>query len=152
MPNLVQNPSFEAGLNGWTFTNVTPADFNPFEGTQVARLGPGVASIFQDIPIIGFFKPSFKLSFAVESPFSFNPGNLTVQVQWLDASGSVIGIGLSKFIASATIGFQVFWLTYDNVTERAPINATTARIIFSKQAGHGHDVIDLDLVELFQVS
>ncbi|MEW6228287.1 MAG: hypothetical protein AB1700_09395 [Bacillota bacterium] len=150
MPNLVQNPSFESGLAGWTATNVTPSDFNPFEGTAAARMGPGVASLFQDIPIVGLFKPSFLFSFAVESPLVFDPGNLTVQVQWLDATGTVIGIGLSLFIPSATPGFQFFWLTYVDVTERAPLNATTARIIFSKMAGGvvGLDVLDVDKVLL----
>lgn len=148
MPNLVQNPSFEAGLAGWVANNVTPSDFNPFEGTAAARMGPGIASVFQDVPIVGLFKPSFLFSFAVESPIVFTPGDLTVQVQWLDANGTVIGVGLSLLIQSATPGFQFFWLTYVAVTERAPLNATTARIIFSKAAGVGTDVLDIDLVTL----
>ncbi|OPX86154.1 MAG: hypothetical protein A4E53_03063 [Pelotomaculum sp. PtaB.Bin104] len=49
--NLLQNLSFETGLTGWTTDNATAADNNPFEGTQVARLGPGVASIFQDVSL-----------------------------------------------------------------------------------------------------
>ncbi|WP_088553695.1 hypothetical protein [Calderihabitans maritimus] len=151
MPNLVQNPGFEAGLAGWTATNVTPADVNPFEGTAAARLGPGIASLFQDIPIDGYKRLSFLLSFAVEAPLSFNPGDLTVQVQWLDATGTVIGIGLSLFIPSATTGTQFFWLTYVDATENAPINAKTARIIFSKAQGSGRDVLDVDKVVLLRV-
>jgi hypothetical protein len=57
--NLVQNPSFEAGLAGWTSGNVIPADVYPFEGTATARMGPGVASLWQDVPIVGLFKASF---------------------------------------------------------------------------------------------
>ncbi|MEW6243591.1 MAG: hypothetical protein AB1497_04865 [Bacillota bacterium] len=151
MSNLIKNPSFEAGLANWVATNVAPADFNAFEGTATARMGPGVASLYQDIPITGFARPSFELSFAVESPFVFNPGNLTAQVHWLDISGNVIGIGASVFIPSATTGFQFFWLTVATATEPAPSNATAARIIFSKSAGTGNNVLDLDLVVLTRV-
>lgn len=49
MSNLIQNPSFEEGLNFWSADNVTVNDNNPFEGTATARLGPGIASITQDI-------------------------------------------------------------------------------------------------------
>ncbi len=82
------------------------------------------------------------------SPIVFTPGNLTAQVQWLDASGTVIGIGLSLLIQSATPGFQLFWLPHIGVTEPAPVNTATARIIFSKAAGLGTDVLDIDLVVL----
>lgn len=76
MPNLVQNPGFEAGLAGWTATNVAVVNGNPFEGTASARMGPGMASIFQDIPIIPLLGSSYLLSFAVQAPLSFEPGEL----------------------------------------------------------------------------
>lgn len=152
MSNLVQNPSFEAGLTDWVANNVSIADFNPFEGTAAARMGPGIASLFQDVDLRGPVV-SLLLSFAIEAPFSFNPGNLTVQVKWLDHEDREIGVGLCLFIPSATVGFQVLWLTYVDVTENAPKNAVKARIIFSKQAGgtEGIDVIDVDKVVLSRV-
>jgi|CZCA01.1.fsa_nt_gi hypothetical protein len=149
--NLVQNPSFEAGLAGWTSGNVIPADVYPFEGTATARMGPGVASLWQDVPIVGLFKASFIFSFAVESPVELDPGNLTVQVQWLNAAGVVIGIGLSLFVPSATSGMQLYWLTYEDVTETAPASATAARILFSKAAGTENDILDIDKVLLARV-
>lgn len=154
MPNLVANPSFEAGLTGWNFSNVTIADANPFEGTAAARMGPGIASLFQDVSLVGCPKlSSFMFSFAVEAPLSFNPGNLTVQIKWLDATGREIGIGLSLFISSATTGNQILWLTYVDVTEVAPPNAVKARVIFSKQAGLADvDVLDIDKVLLARIA
>ena len=63
-----------------------------------------------------------------------------VQVQWLNAAGVVIGIGLSLFVPSATSGMQLYWLTYEDVTETAPASATAARILFSKAAGTENDI------------
>ena len=148
MSNRVQNPSFEAGLDSWEFSNVNVVDTNPFEGTASARMGPGVASIFQDIRIRGCdYKPSFLLSFAIQAPLSPEPGNLTVKVQWLDVNNLDIGIGLSMVIPSNTTGLQLIWLTYVDVTESAPTSAKKARILFSKAEGTGpNDVLDIDRV------
>ena len=105
MSNLIQNPSFEEGLNFWSAHNVTVNDNNPFEGTATARLGPGIASITQDI-LLGIPRASLLLSFAVEAPVSTDPGNLTVTVKWLNKQHLEIGTGLSMLIPSATIGRQ----------------------------------------------
>ncbi len=152
MSNLIQNPSFEEGLNFWSAHNVTVNDNNPFEGTATARLGPGIASITQDI-LLGIPRASLLLSFAVEAPVSTNPGNLTVTVKWLNKQHLEIGTGLSMLIPSATIGRQILWLTEVNVTDLAPENVYKARIIFSKSEGTGvNSFIDLDLVVLTKVA
>ncbi len=153
MSNLIQNPSFEEGLNFWSAHNVTVSDNNPFEGTATARLGPGIASISQDI-LLGIPRSSLLLSFAVEAPLSTDPGNLTAVVKWLDSYDREIGTGLSMLISSATIGRQVLWLTEVDVTDLAPDKVCKARIIFSKSEGTKttNNFIDLDLVVLTKVA
>ncbi len=152
MSNLIQNPSFEEGLSLWSAHNTSVSDNNPFEGTATARLGPGIASITQDV-LLGIPRSSLLLSFAVEAPASTDPGNLTVTVKWLDKLHLEIGTGLSMLIPSATIGRQLLWLTEVNVTDLAPENACKARVIFSKSEGMGcNNFIDLDLVVLTKVA
>lgn len=148
MPNLIQNPSFEMGLLDWRFVNASIADDNPLEGTAVARLGPGVSSLFQDVDTCNLRKPTFLLSFAVEAPDGL-PGNLSVQVQWVDCDCKVLGLGLCLFIPSRTIFDQDGWLTIVAATERAPSNTEAVRITFSKSAGEDCvDFLDIDLVNL----
>jgi hypothetical protein len=152
MSNLIQNPSFEEGLNFWSAHNVTVSDNNPFEGTATARLGPGIASITQDI-LLGIPKASLLLSFAVEAPASSDPGNLTVTVKWLNKQHMEIGTGLSMLVPSATIGRQFLWLSEVNATDLTPDDVYKARVIFSKSEGAGcNSFIDLDLVVLTKVA
>jgi len=152
MSNLIQNPSFEEGLNFWSATNASVNDNNPFEGTATARLGPGIASITQDV-LLGIPRSSLLLSFAVEAPSSTDPGNLTVTVKWLNKQHLEIGTGLCMLIPSATIGRQILWLTEVNVTDLAPENVCKARVIFSKSEGtRVNNLIDLDLVVLTKVA
>jgi hypothetical protein len=152
MSNLIQNPSFEEGLSFWSAHNASVSDNNPFEGTATARLGPGIASITQDV-LLGIPRSSLLLSFTVAAPASTDPGNLTVNVKWLDKHHLEIGTGLSMLIPSATIGRQLLWLTEVNVTDLAPENACKARVIFSKSEGTGcNNFIDLDLVVLTKVA
>lgn len=147
MPNLIQNPSFETGLLNWKFSNVDIAADDPLEGAAVARMGEGVANLFQDIFIGRLRRPSFSLSFGVAAPED-EPGNLSVNVQWLDDCCRLIGNGLALLIPSETIFDQDGWLTLSAVTELAPPNTAFARILFSKMAEcrDGRDVLDIDLV------
>jgi hypothetical protein len=140
MSNLIQNPSFEEGLSFWSAHNASVSDNNPF------------ASITQDV-LLGIPRSSLLLSFTVAAPASTDPGNLTVNVKWLDKHHLEIGTGLSMLIPSATIGRQLLWLTEVNVTDLAPENACKARVIFSKSEGTGcNNFIDLDLVVLTKVA
>ena len=147
--NLVENASFEQALSHWNFTNVTLANDRPFEGTAMAQLGSGTAKLSQDIQI-GTEKQFFLFSFAVQSPLSFDPGNLTAEVHWLDKKNTVIGVGLSLRILSVTTGEQLFWLTVVDVTGAIPRGARKARIIFSKTGGADgpNDVLNIDKVLL----
>ncbi|MCY6370171.1 hypothetical protein [Clostridium ganghwense] len=153
--NFVQNPSFERGLSNWTSNNVTIANNNAFEGTASARLGPGIASLHQDIPINmnSREKSYFLFGFAVQAPVNVNPGNLIVEIEWLNSTGASIGIGLKLFIANNTTGTQISWLTYSDVTEIIPNNAKKARIIFSKSVGEDNpnDVLDIDKIFMAKV-
>ncbi len=132
--NLLQNPSFEIGLFGWETNNVITADNNPFEGTQVARLGPGVASMFQDVSLANTGHDPLFLSFNVfPGPDTTNTGNLVVEVLWLDAKLNTIATGLRLFIPDGMIKINSR-ITFFDITDQPPDGATLARLQFSKAA------------------
>jgi len=149
--NSVQNPSFEADLTSWEYDNVSIASGNTFEGTQVANIGPGVASLFQDVSLDKLFNSPLFLSFNViaASETTFN-GNLVVEVLWLDAGHNVIATGLRLFIPSGRINANAR-ITYTDITDRPPANAVWARLLFSKGSGESSDIIALDQVILTPV-
>ena len=151
MPNLIQNPSFETGLLNWKFVNVVVASDLPYEGAAVARMGAGTSTLFQDVLIKQFRRPSFRLSFGLAAPEG-PPGNITANVQWLDECCRVIGNALCLNIPGITIFEQEGWLPYSVVTDAAPPGASFARVIFSKSAtGAEDDFLDVDLVEMNEV-
>lgn len=148
--NLLQNPSFEAGLTGWETNNVTFADNNPFEGTQVARM-VNVASLFQDVSLALKQGPLF-LSFEAFAGFGETlNGNLIAEILWLDEAHNTIDTGLRIFIPSGRINGQAR-LTFFDITDQPPANATQARLMFSKGAATDPDnAIDIDQVILTPV-
>lgn len=91
--------------------------------------------------------------FAVQAPINVNPGDLIVQIEWLNSTGASIGIGLKLFIANNTTGKQISWLIYSDVTEIIPTNAKKARVIFSKSEGadNPNDVLDIDKIFMAKV-
>jgi hypothetical protein len=148
MSNLIQNPTFEEGLNYWNANNVTLSTGNPFVGTASARLGPGVANISQDV-LLEESESTLQLSFAIASPSVADPGTIIITVTWLDGYRREIGTGLTMMVGSATTAVQPLWVTRVNTTTLAPNNAVAARVNFSKSAGMGdYNCIDLDLVVL----
>ncbi|MDD3653973.1 MAG: hypothetical protein PHO01_07295 [Desulfotomaculaceae bacterium] len=150
--NLLQNPSFEAGLNGWETSNVIVADNDPFEGTQVARMLTGVASMFQDVPLANTGCHPLFLSFNAYagSDQVGNNGNLVAEVLWLDKNMNVIATGLRAFIPNGRIDFDAN-ITYFDITDRPPAGAAWARLQFSKGVGAEGGSIDLDQVILAAV-
>lgn len=130
--NLVQNSSFEAGLAGWEWTNVTLINDNPFEGTQRALLGEGVASLYQDVSLAKLGNYPLLLSFNVHpgSDALYN-GELVAEVIWLDAAGNNIATGLRLFIPDGRID-STSRLTYFDITDIPPTGAAWARLQFSK--------------------
>jgi len=68
-------------------------------------------------------------------------------VLWLDANGAIIGTGLRAFLPSVSI--SNVRSTFFDVTDRPPLNAFAARLMFSKNAS---DIpLLLDLVNLVPV-
>ena len=147
--NLVQNPSFEEGLTGWESNNAATTDNNPFEGTQVASLGPGVASLFQDVALASLSHRPLFLSFNV-FPGGTNTanGNLIAEVLWLDADRNSIATGLRIFIPNQRITFAR--ITYFDITDQPPAAAAWARLQFSKglSGAENNDIIEIDQVLL----
>lgn len=130
--NLIQNPSFESGLSEWVSDNVKATDNNPFEGTQAAMMGPGVASMFQDVSLPFQCKSPLFLSFNVEES-SVSSGNLIVGVLWLNKYRNVIAEGLRLFIPpSIRTPIQT---TFFGITDQPPAGTAGARLLFSKGAG-----------------
>ena len=77
--NLLQNPSFESGLSFWQADNAITSDNSPAEGTQVASFGPGVASIYQDVPLQLWYRKPLFLSFIAYAQ-GVGPGDLVAEV------------------------------------------------------------------------
>ncbi len=130
--NLVQNASFEAGLAGWEWTNVTLTNSNPFEGTQAALLGEGVASLYQDVSLHKLANNPLLLSFNVfPGSDAANNGELIAEAIWLDTAGNPIAAGLRLFIPDGRIDSRSRQ-TYFDITDIPPTGAAWARIQFSK--------------------
>lgn len=149
--NLLENPGFETGLTGWSANNVNIGNGNPFEGTQEAILGSGVASIFQDVPVDTCCSPLF-LSFNVfAASNNDNNGSLVAEVLWLNKDRNIIATGLRLFIPENQID-SVTRKTYFAITDRPPSATVFARLQFSKGAGSLPDPLSLDQVILARVS
>lgn len=151
--NLLQNPSFEAGLDDWVTSNVTAADSTSFEGTQVARMGSDVASLFQDVALTGLANCPLFISFnAFPGTDNNSNGNLVVEVLWLDVNRVTIATGLRKVIPNIGINTSVR-LAYFDITDRPPADAAFARLLFSKGTGTiPNDIIEADQVILAPVN
>ena len=162
MSNLIQNPGFEDGLSSWSFNNANLSSENAFEGCRTARMGPGSANLYQDIKIPSSFYTTtasqlkvcdFLLSYVIQAPLSFEPGDLRITVQYFNEFNTLIGTGFRNFISSDTTGLQLNWLTYiHTLTVQNKLNPNKIRILFSKDAGRGvDDVLDIDNVMLIKI-
>jgi len=145
--NLVQNPSFQAGLAGWVHSeNVSVSDRVPFEGTQVATMDVNPASMYQDVSLAGTDCSPLFLSFNVVS--NIQP-DLTVQVLWLDSNHNYIASGLEMYIkANTTDSANNGRVTFFDITDSPPPGAAFARLIFSKVEGIGDSTVSIDQVIL----
>ncbi|HPF19847.1 MAG TPA: hypothetical protein PLC88_00745 [Syntrophomonas sp.] len=147
--NLVQNPSFEEEYSYWWTNNVYIGNTNVFEGTAVAVMGSGVASLHQELDLLYgavcrrlFF--SFNAMGGAESCYN---GTLTAQIVWLDKEYNQIGIGLRMFVPDGRIT-NTARLTFFALTDQVPAQAVYARISFSKGQGTSSDAILIDQVLL----
>lgn len=149
--NLLENPSFEAGLFAWTASdNVVTGNDLPFEGNQVALMEAGIASLFQDVPLTGTCgKPLF---------FSFNavgenPPNLTVDILWLDSQRNTIGYGLKMIIPRDTVNdLGNTRVTFFAITDVPPLDASFARVLFSKGDVPAEGTLSIDQVILAPIN
>ncbi|OPX85519.1 MAG: hypothetical protein A4E53_03513 [Pelotomaculum sp. PtaB.Bin104] len=150
--NLLQNPSFEAGLFGWETANVSSMSReNVFEGTQVARMGYFEASMFQDVSIANTGHEPLFLSFNViqTADPTRSVGKLVAEVLWLDADRNTIAYGLRLHLPNGRIN-TVSWLTLFDITDQPPAGAVWARLLFSRRTA-GETDIDIDQVILAPV-
>lgn len=133
--NLLENPSFEADLSGWTIDNVVPSGGNAFEGLQTAQMNQPISSMFQDFFLENNCRKPLILSFEVSPNIISVPaaiGPLAVEVLWLNDNREVIGTGLRTFIPNEVLSVEEARLTFVEVTDVPPINAAMARVQFTK--------------------
>lgn len=149
--NLVENPSFENGDEGWTFVNAQVAvSVDAYEGTNVAVIDEDGGVIFQDIPLANAAGHCFLFNSGlkyVRSGTEPGTGHALVKVLWLDDRGREIGIGLNlvTFGIALAEGFDPQWLIYTGITDTAPPGTVAARLQFSKLSGD-NVVLDVDKV------
>lgn len=150
--NLLENPGFALGLEGWTSQNVTLLDTNAYVGSNYAGLAEGGALIHQTVALPPLaHSGSFLFNFALHyAGIDADNGLVTAQVLWLDRNCREIGLGASLNILQEVQAKQQ-WQVYTAFTERAPINAVAARIQFAKSEGAAGTVIGLDSVTFAKV-
>ncbi|WP_143147762.1 hypothetical protein [Desulforamulus hydrothermalis] len=138
--NLLVNPGFESGLNGWHTTGFSLDFTDPLEGLVNTATNVN-GTVYQDVPLTGQpSNASFLLSFAaLTTPFSQGPtAALTAQVLWLDAANNILGTpGLEINIPNNTLKNQFGYLTYLDLTKPAPAGAVKARILFTADVEQG---------------
>ncbi|NLP29563.1 MAG: hypothetical protein GX363_00345 [Clostridiales bacterium] len=153
--NLVQDPSFEGQSFQWISSNVSFTNSTVFEGVVQATLGPGIASLSQELSLQGVgLRPLF-FSFNAVSNLPPDTGSeyagiLIAEVIWLDKDFNNIGSGLRMFIPGDRIN-NIARITFFAQTDPPPANATHAKIVFSKGQGLSEgntDFISIDGVVL----
>ena len=135
--NLVQDFSFESQYGPWVASNVTFTNTDVYEGAIQARLGPGVASLYQIVSLEGVCRSPMLFSFnAVGSPLlgvqqELTLGILIAEVAWLDSNYNQIGLGLRMVIPGGRIN-STAKITFFAQTDRPPEDTAFAKISFSK--------------------
>jgi len=151
--NLVQDPSFEARTFDWITSGVFFTDNSVFEGAIQAALGPGIASIYQEVSLRGVNGCPLLFSFnafADISPESDeNSGILIAEVSWLDENFNFIGLGLRMLVPADRL-YNTSRITFVAQTDVVPKNAAYAKVAFSKGEGlsESGDIIYLDYIIL----
>ncbi|NLY70751.1 MAG: hypothetical protein GX076_03600 [Clostridiales bacterium] len=149
--NLVQDPSFESQSFQWVGSNISYTNFNVYEGLIQLQLGPGVASLFQELSLEGVGEKPLLFSFNAVSTLppdtgSEYPGSLTAEVIWLDKDFNSIGTGLRMFVPADRIN-NISRITFFAQTDRPPANAANAKIVFSKGEGLSESSSDIILID-----
>lgn len=137
--NLVHDPSFESQYSYWGANNVIFTDTDVYEGAIQARLGPGVASLYQTISLAGVCRCPLLFSFNAVANILIGvqqvnlTGILIAEITWLDEQYNPIGTGLRMVIPGDRIN-QTAKITFFAQTDRPPEEAAYARLVFSKGA------------------
>ncbi|HPU02071.1 MAG TPA: hypothetical protein PK568_09305 [Bacillota bacterium] len=147
--NLLQNPSFEEGLDQWNAVNTASVPTgDAYEGNAVARIDAGGGLLYQEVELPSAAGRCFVLNFGYRSS-SIGvdlSGNTLAEVQWLDSAGRELGTGLSLVVPSTSLRAQ--WLVYTGITEPAPPNAVAARVKFTRSQGSPEVIVEIDKVVL----
>ena len=151
-PNLLANPGFALQLDNWLTEGVTIDGVSTYIGAYSASLSAGGAYAYQVVSLprmafLGYFLFNFALRFSGSDAIN---GQVLAQVHWLDQNGREIGLGASLNIAQS-VQDQAQWQVYTAFTERPPLNATFARIQFTRSQGGETAIIHLDSVTFAKV-
>lgn len=158
--NLLENPSFESGLDGWSSSNVTVVGkeagvSRPFEGVSIASMNRGISSLSQDVLLEASCNSPLLVSFQIFRGAPGGPiGDLIVEVLWLDCLGNIIGTGLRSFIPSERTSNQENRLTFVEITDAPPDNTAAARLTITKGAlpNDTNNILDIDQIILSPIS
>lgn len=159
--NLLENPSFELNLTGWEGDNVSIVGrqelTKPFEGTSVARMGQGIASLSQDVSLEGTCNSPLLVSFEIfrVTVQQSSASDLIIEVLWLDNMGNIIGTGLRTLIPSERTSNDQNRLTFVEITDSPPDNAVMARLQFTKGSlplFNVGNILDIDQIILTPIS
>ncbi|MGI5839781.1 MAG: hypothetical protein ACOX8W_08970 [bacterium] len=127
--NLLRNPGFEEGLQGWNAVETEVSFRNSFEGAATAGMSDPFNMLWQDVPLAGIPAGSaFLFGFAAQSSF---PGNFQVQVQWRGAAGNSIGQPGFVMVIGGALVEHVDYYSYLALTGPSPVGAATARVLFT---------------------
>lgn len=148
--NLVEDPSFEIQSFGWFSSNVSFSDNSVYEGAILANLGPGTASLSQDVSLEGACEGPLFFSFNSFTPMdpegSENVGILIAEITWLDDNFNTIGLGLRMLIPADRLNNKAR-ITFFAQTETPPDNAKFARIAFTKGQGISETLSDIIAID-----
>ncbi len=149
-PNLVQNPSFEYGLENWAAENSAPLFALPYAGAAVASgdAQSATGSISQTIPLRFCAAGSvYLLSFAAQAAGT----PVEVIVRWLNILGIPIGDpAIDVTVPTATLSQQGSYLNIVQLTTPAP-QGTASAVIELRYDGIVPLVVKLDQVVFVQL-
>ena len=145
--NLVQNPSFENGLTGWTAVNTTALfSDQAYEGNAVARVDTTGGLIFQDVLLPSAAGHCFLFNFGLRSSSIGVICRETLrQVQWLDSAGREIGHRAERGGPSTSLRAQ--WLFIPVSLNRLP-GMAAARVKFTRSPASPQVFVEIDKVVL----
>jgi len=150
--NLLNNPGFESGLEGWSSVYFDSHFTSVWEGGGAVQetTFPGILAQEVDLNPL-HLRSAYLLSFAAESLTS-NAVTVTVRLIWLSVMGIPIGEpGIDVTIGPALLLEQGQYLNIVQLSGPAPIGAVKARLEFTTTGDTGA-VLNLDQVILTRLA